>query len=342
MSSKYKSLKYPDVYKYPSSNKIFLDNISYVNYIDTIFKKQNVCTIKLNEINNYFVNVNISDLTFSVSQQLENYLNACKQNKKIQFYIIPIALLFPNTFESNELDIYTSGHSNVVIIDTINGVIEYFEPHGINYQGNQVMYNTQLIIQTVISQILPLFSPKYNNKYIFENVFASCPYFGIQTDDSFCLAWSLFYTELRILNPQHTSQDIINDLSKWDRNYTLDYIKKYISYIQDKSVYRKNIIYNSVTTIKIGDKDINYPPSYFKPLELNNVVETKSLITRINVLLYQYIKINNNLQTSKNLNLDSSYITNLNKKLKLIFNELTSYQDFPEFYNYLLTFFKNN
>jgi hypothetical protein len=334
--TKYKWLKYPNVSKYQSSEKIFLDNISYVNYIDTIFKKQNICTIKLNEINEYFVNINISDLTFNVSQKLEDYLHKCKENKKIQFYIIPISLIFPNTFESNELNNSTTGHANVVIIDTVNGIIEFFEPHGVYYKGNKVLYNTELIIQTVISQILPLFSPNNNFKYIFENVFTSCPYFSIQANDSYCLAWSLFYTELRILNPEHTSQDIIDVLSEWDRNFTLEYIKKYISYIQDKSIYRKNIIYNSIKQIKIGElvyMDFTSPP-LIKPLILDNVIIKQSLINRINELLQTYIVLNNNNNSLNTLV--------LKKKLKLVFNELTSYQDFTGFYDYILQFFKNN
>lgn len=345
---KYKWLKYPNVSNYPSSDKIYLDNISYVNYIDTIFRKQNICTIKLNEINEYFVNINTSDLTFSVSKKFEDYLHKCKENKKIQFYIIPIGLHFPNTFESYNIYNKTNGHSNVVIIDTINGVIEFFEPHGIYYKGNTVKYETELIIKTVISQILPLFSPKNNNKYIFENVYSSCPYFGIQTNDSYCLAWSLFYTELRILNPDYTSQDIINILSEWDQLFRLEYIKKYISYIQDKSIYRKEIVYNSVQQRKIGElvKDnLSSPfnPSYlFKPLKLDNVVIKESLINRINVLLKKYQNLNNNIKTSEFLNVDSTFIITLKQKLKVVFNELVSYQDYTGFYDYLLQFFKNN
>lgn len=337
--SKYSWLKYPNVSNYPSSDKIFLDNISYVNYIDTIFRKQNICTIKLNDIDEYFVNINISDLTFNVSKKLENYLHKCKENKKIQFYIIPISLIFPNTFESNDLYNKTSGHANVVIIDTKYGVIEFFEPHGMYYKGNKVKYNTEFIIQTVISQILPTFSPKLNTNYIFENVYSSCPNFGIQTTDSYCLAWSLFYTELRILNPEYTSQDIIDILSKWDQPFRLDYIKKYISYIQDKNVYRKEIVYNSVQQNKIAKlvyDNLSSPfnPSFLlKPLKLDNdVVEPNSLINRVNVLLQEYIEL------TRPLNFDMYS----KEKLKLIFNELMSYQDFTGFYNHVLTFFKNN
>lgn len=334
--SKYKWLKYPNVTKYNSSEKIFLDNISYVNYIDTIFRKQNICTIKLNEINEYFIKINIGELTYSISNKFENYLHKCKENKKIQFYIIPISLNFPNTFESNTL--YNStGHANVIIIDTINGIIEFFEPHGTYYKGNNVIYNTQLIIHTVISQILPL-----NNQYIFENVFQSCPYFGIQQNDSYCLAWSLFYTELRILNPLKKSKDIIYILSEWERNYTLEYIKKYITYIQDKSVYRKNLIYNSVQENKIGKIIYKDSIPMFKPLQLDNIIIKETLINRINVLLREYIKINDTMKTTQFINVDENFILNLKQQLKLILNELTSYQDFTGFYDYLLTFFKNN
>jgi hypothetical protein len=345
--SKYEWLTYPDVSKYPSSDKIFLDNISYVNYIDTIFRKQNICTIKLNEINEYFVNINISDLTFNVSEKLVNYLHKCKENTKIQFYIIPIALIFPNTFESNDISVTTSAHSNVVIIDTKNGVIEFFEPHGIYYKGNSVIYNTELIIQTVISQILPLFSPKNNTNYIFENVYSSCPYFGIQTTDSYCLAWSLFYTELRILNADHTSQDIINILSGWEQSFRLEYIKRYISYIQDNSVYKKNMIYNSVQQRKIGELVFDHlsspfnPSFLFNPLKIDNVIIKETLINRINVLLNEYKKLNDNIKTSEFLNVDPNFVFTLKQKLKVVFNELTSYQDYPDFSDYLLQFFKN-
>ena len=334
--SKYKWLKYPNITKYNSSDKLFLDNLSYVNYIDTIFRKQNICTIKLNEINEYFVNINTSDLTYSISKKFENYLHKCKENKKIQFYIIPITLNFPTTFESNN----SSGHANVIIIDTVNGIIEFFEPHGMYYTGNNVMYNTPLIIKTVISQILP-----QNNQYIFENVYQSCPNFGIQKNDSYCLAWSLFYTELRILNPDKKSKDIIEILSEWTRDSTLEYIKKYITYIQDKSVYRKDIVYNSVEQKKIGEIIyVDFIPTMFKPLQLDNIIIKETLINRINVLLHEYIKINDTMKTTQFINVDHNFILNLKQKqkLKLILNELTAYQDASGFYDYVLTFFKNN
>ena len=80
----------------------------------------------------------------------------------------------------------------------------------------------------------------------------------------------------------------------------------------------------------------------FKPLQLDNIIIKETLINRINVLLQEYIKINDTMKTTQFINVDQNFILNLKQQLKLILNELTAYQDFTGFYDYILTFFKNN
>jgi hypothetical protein len=342
----YKWLKMPDVSEFKETDKIFLDKLVYVNYMDTIFRKQNICSLQTTEINEYFLSINISSLTFKLSNKFRNYMSKCKNDPKIQFIIIPIALNFPNNFDNelDKLDNNINGHSNVIIIDTINNIIEYFEPHGEIYKGSVIFYDVQLIIETIIHQILPIeyHINRTNSKYIFENVFKSCPNFnvsGIQTTDSYCLAWSLLYTELRLINSKYTSQDIINILNEIPNADLLYYIKKYITFIQFKSKPRKNIIYDSANEFTIANYILVDNKPILKPILLQDIIDQNSLKQRIDFLLNEYKEINNEINTSQYLNLDNDYIIKLNKKLRLLFNELISYQSFPGFYNYLLKFF---
>lgn len=344
--TKYKWLKMPDVSEFNETDKVFLDKLVYVNYMDTIFRKQNVCSLQTTEINEYFLSINLVNLTFKISNKFRNYISKCKGNSKIQFFIIPVALLFPKNFDgtSDNLDHNINGHSNVIIIDTINNVIEYFEPHGEIFKGSVISYNIELIIETVIRQILPIeyHVNRNNSNYIFENVFKSCPNFyepsGVQTTDSFCLAWSLLYTELRIINSEYTSQDIVSVLREIPKNDLLYYLKKYITFIQTKSKIRKNIIYDSVNEIKIADYLLIDNKPTIRPILLQNIVNINLLKKRINYLLNEYKRMNDEINTSEN----NEYIVNLNKKLKLLFDELISYQTFPGFYNFLLKFFSSN
>lgn len=332
------NIKFPDITQYPLTDKLFLDNATFVNYIDTIFKKQNICTINLKEIDEYFIEVNLENLTYKISQKFTDHISKCLIKKNVEYLIIPIALAFPKDFEdpiiNDQNTSYRSYHSNVVIIDLFNNIVEFFEPHGIIYKGSKIIYNTEFVITSMFMEI---FSNIGN--FTFKNVFNFCPNFGIwnrndvgiQQNDNFCLAWSLLFVELRLKNKNLTSETIINTLLSLPTNYTLDYIKKYISYIQTKPI-NKGSIFKSVLEIPIKINN--------QKIIMSDVVLVNDITTRVNYLLNNYISLTETYKMSNELYL-SVFSININTKMKLLFNELLSYQSTPGFYDYILQFLSN-
>jgi len=325
----YNNLKYPNVNDFYPTVNYSLNSDIFVNYINRLFKnRKSVCSINTDTINQHFIEIDVVDLTYKMSNNFYHQLNKCK-SKNVRFIMIPINLRLPNTFENNLIDFKTTGHSNIIIIDNHNFTIELFEPHGKEYYGHlhyNLLFDIEKLIYTVILSILPTESAFYT----FVNVYESCPYLGIQKDDSFCLAWSLFLAELKLLNPNINTTYIVTIISSWSRDFSINYIKKYIGYIETLNLQNNKLI------SAFSDYSIN--------LNLSDIINPELIKQRILYLLNTYTNINNEIKY--NYIFSSPFSENkknpvLKLKEKLIFNELTSYQTLPEFHNIFLNYFFN-
>ena len=264
----YNNLKYPNVNNYNQTTEFLLNTGIFVNYINKLFKnRKSVCSFTPNTIEQHFIQIDVLNLTYKISNNFHHYLDSCYK-KNTRFFIIPINLRFPNTFE-NETNQQTVGHSNLIIIDNQNSTIEFFEPHGVQYYGEvhkQLLYDTEKLIEKVILNILP----SQFSLYTFTNVYKVCPYVGIQQNDEFCLAWSLFLVELKLLNPNMETSYIVTIISSWNREFTLDYIKKYIGYIE---------------TLNLPNKIPMAFPYHYINLHLSDIINPELIKQRIIYLL---------------------------------------------------------
>lgn len=315
-----RDITFPDVSDFDDIpiDLTYLPTDRFVNYINLLFKKYSyiVCNIDLENINEYFIEIDVVRLTYKISVKLLNTIEACKQNVHF-FYIIPIHLRFPNQFEmSNDPEITSSGHSNIVIINNNQFTIQLFEPHGVNYSGFTFDVNTKRIIEKVIKEIFPLEKSLYH----FENLYeGGCPYFGVQRNDLFCLAWSLLLVELRLLNPFVTSESIIDVLSSYDYDSNLKYLHNYINYISYQ-------LYTNVLTGQVYITNYEgYSTFNIKDIQLTDVIKEDVLVNRIQLLLDEYFRLQY-LEDSENIS-----------KKQLIFEELISYRKYTYFHN---VFFK--
>lgn len=318
-------LSVPNVKQYIETKLTYLPSDIFVNYIDILFKKYSsfVCDVDIDKISEYFVEINVTNLSYKISNNFLLYLDTCKLTNK-EIFVIPINLRFPPNFETTNDSINnTSGHSNTIIIDNKHQTIEFFEPHGKIYNGSKIKFNTEKIIRNVISKILPMRSLVYE----FTNVYNQCPYPGVQitNGDTFCLAWSLLFIEIRLMNRIYLASDIVSIISKYKDLFK--YIKKYITYITIQ-------INNSKKLLKYSFN--SYPSTYLFDLTLNDITNNNDVINRIIFLLNEYN--NNSIKLKFSTFQDFKYLKN---KQKIIFNELISFRNLNEFQDIFLNFFEN-
>ena len=203
-------------------------------------KYKNDCVV-FPTIHNQKITVKIDDSkTHSIISVPDGYWASflkCNTGNK-RFIISPLTL----TRNIKGKNIY---HANYLIYDSLNNVLERFEPHGfnVNFQGR---YIDTIVKQTFQHEIKDL-------TYIGNEQF--CPYYGYQrmefkegnklkTDPSgFCAAWSLFYADLRLGNPTKTRDEIILlgfQLIKNNFDTLKNFIRDYSDFfIQMRKKYQK-------------------------------------------------------------------------------------------------------
>lgn len=300
------NINLPVVFSDQSTKLDYLPTFLFTHYLDNLLDNYNICKYDYdNIIEHYFLEINVYDLTYKISNKFYTKLINCQE----PIIIVPINLQFINMIENNTT---TSnilvGHSNLIIIDRIKGVIELFEPHGANFKhSNKLQYNTELLIEKTIKNILPQY-----NDYVFRNIFTYCYLLpGVQGDDSYCLAWTLLLIELKILNPTIETSELLNVIRKMGYNNAIDYIRRYI--------------YKIESTHTIDLKDTSEYPIYILNLKLTDILDKSQLYKRIFELLNLY-KQNVKLNNIKNNH--------------IILRELSYYMNIPDFNTLLIKFFK--
>jgi len=205
----------------------------------------------------------------------ENYINDfnnCLKNKKIKFIISPLRILDPET----------GGHANYLIFNKNTFEIERFEPYGSHMINNN------------LDQKLKDFYYKINKKinYLSPNEF--CPNLGIQelqeielelekSQESigdplgFCSAWSIWYADLRLSNPDKNREELIKksiNINLQKTNLT-NFIRNYSQFVVDQrdQLLRKNNI------SKLYEEQIN-------DTQMNKII--KIINHEVKKLIYKY------------------------------------------------------
>ena len=143
-------------------------------------------------------------------------------------------------------------HANVLIYRKNLNQLEQFEPHGESFVQDEKLQNVLLKVMKMLTNTLN-FDLKKNNLPQVNYVEASqvCPYIrGLQlleTDSKiqksqkeplgYCAAWSMFFSELCLKNPEISSSEIMNDIYYYlttkpsAENYLKKVIRGYAGYI---------------------------------------------------------------------------------------------------------------
>ena len=306
----------PNLYLADPSKSSYLSEDVFVKYFDVILLKNlklkpdnslNICPFKSVYITDYFITLDFVNFTYKIPEILYESIELCKLSNT-RFYIIPLRLNLN----------YKSAHSNLIIVDTELLTIECFEPHGNKFNGTtyKLPYNIEKHIKILINKLFPI-SIFYN----FRNVQNSCPrglqskQNSIDSSSSHCLAWSLLFIHLRILNLIYDTSYIIDYLHK-NSDVDLDlYIRRYIGYLEKTSHLLERKLYPTLKYNMILSNE-----------ELENIKD------RITFLLLDYTKLSSILHKTP-----EDFI-----KINKYFEELISYHKIQNFDNIFFNFFNKD
>ena len=199
-------------------------NSAYGKY-GVVLKEQIVLTIK----NGEEVYLNVSDvrklLLKNNFKEIEEIKKPIKKNLKSDKILISYAI-------SIEDGKNVSGHQNIILIDTVNKIVERFEPHG-SYTTGYSKKTMGLIINStygMLEYLVSIMEEYTKKKYTIFNNYTTCPLIGLQgiqemqmrraikmykdsiklikdknfrdflTSSGFgyCQIWSLYYAEKRL------------------------------------------------------------------------------------------------------------------------------------------------
>jgi hypothetical protein len=289
--------------------------------------------------------------TEEIQHQLDNLskiLVNCITNVDTKIIIIPVQLIFDNG----------GGHANVLIYRKNLNQIEHFEPHGQNFSKKQEDINK------IIEKWMKFFVLKINAKLAlikkpevkFVESSEVCPYInGLQNLESlsdlikiagvepggYCAAWSMFFTELCLKNPEISSSTLINYIfntlqlmnESEKRNYLKSVIRGYSVFVNEKINKYFSIFYKSGLTIEIIKKlplaKLDNFRNILKNLinvEMNLSTDPLYLQKIVEEIDNEYKKLMNHLQImTKNKTYNSDIVYE--------FKEIMSKKDFIPMYN---------
>jgi hypothetical protein len=271
-----------------------------------------------------------------IQDQLDNLskiLVDCIANLDTKIIIVPVQLLFT-----------VGAHANVLIYRKNLNQIEHFEPHGRKFSRNEDDVNNK-----IIEKWMNLFVLKINARLQlikqpaikFIESSEVCPYIdGLQNMEGwsnlttiagveppgYCTAWSMFFTELCLKNPEIPSSLLINyvfqillSMSNMEKNnYLKSVIRGYSVFINQKINKYFSVFFSCGLTIQKIKSLSRSELSNFKnilrhliELEMNLVTDPLYLKTSL-----ERIKIElTNLNESLNLSSDDEAIKKEIKKL---------------------------
>lgn len=212
-------------------------------------------------------------------------IKKCLTNKNNKFIIIPIGIELSN-----------ASHANYLIYDTYLQEVERFEPNGSNHPY-KLNYNPDLL-DKLLEQKFKNINPKI--KYIRPKDYL--PKIGFQLLDAmestkfkkigdpggFCAAWTIWYVDMRLNNPNIARDELIKEIIKKIKLFNYSFKNIIRNYTSNITTIRYNIL--NKENIDINDW-LNEQYTLNQIKNINN--EIKKLIKNINKLsMKRSFKIN--------------------------------------------------
>ena len=169
--------------------------------------------------------IGLGDQFHGLTKQIKNAMK-----EKYRYICLYFSVIFTNN---------RGGHSNIVLYDTNNKVIELFEPHG----GLQSLPGNSRGHYKDISYIFKKHSEYMFPKYKFIPPSAYIPYLLQQNIDNFtgsCLSICMMYVHYKLLNPTTPSKIIVNRIKHNGKTFLNRYMKYIENTIKNKQTKHKS------------------------------------------------------------------------------------------------------
>jgi hypothetical protein len=217
-------------------------------------------------------------------------VNCILRNERI--IIIPLSLKITTMGK-------TSGHANLLIYRNNTRELEHFEPHGADFQGGNE--DTQLLVNEILEKdlnyLVENINIKLNEKSLLPikllKAHEVCPRLeGVQAlelesrlpklpiePDGYCVAWSMFFTEMCLKNPEIPSEQIYRAIldERVKRGSNRDYFKKmirgYTCFINNKMAkYFSEILGYEVTSARLHSFHEEDERTGVKPIIMTDIL----------------------------------------------------------------------
>lgn len=242
LTDKYNNLYLPNIDSYLLNNVAF-DDISGYPFVDDLIMKEPIFP--------WIINYNTEN-TYYIHPYLNNLINAEIINNKKRF-----ACVFLSVITETYL------HANILVYDLKNKTVERFEPYG-NIIGTNTMIDDtleeELTWNTGLKYIRPeeylpfasfqMISDENNTEYQKAGDFGG-----------FCLAWSIWYIENRLMNPDIEQsvlvKKLIKKLGSLDIKF-IEYIRNYANKINEsrvKYLEKIGISKTNISDLNLKNKD---------------------------------------------------------------------------------------
>ena len=188
----------------------------------------------------------------SVNEFKKILINSKTRNKR--FTIIPLIIRWSCEYEFE-------GHANILIFDFEKKIVERFEPYGFISTFSKEEETVSLAFNEEFTKLLKKLDPslKYIDQsvllrkgpqYLEENQIKKYRLLSNSSDpEGFCGAWSLWYADLRLSNPEKEQRELIEiaiesitdkkmKLRQFIRNYSVFLVKERYSFL--KKIKQKN------------------------------------------------------------------------------------------------------
>ncbi len=191
-----------------------------------------------------------------IHKDLFSIVSKLSKDSKIRFIMIKISLIVSIQFT----------HANMIMIDLKDNSVRRFEPYGINAVNDEEYLDNYLKenISEALNKKVKYYRP---NDYLEITKFQSVSNDNVneyrKSGDpmGYCLAWCLWYVELKVNNPDIPEIDLINTASKKILKYYKTSNNPYLSFIRDYSRKLNEEKDKVLKSIKINVNelyDVNY------------------------------------------------------------------------------------
>jgi hypothetical protein len=219
-----------------------------------------------------------SETKYYIDKDLDFYVLKCLNNENIRFIFLKLTLIASEQ----------GTHANIIIFDKKTGIIERFEPYGtIPYLNihhlDKILeeHFTKIFKSSTYNTNITYLSPKDLNSVSFQTISNDTEAKNKKLGDplGYCLAWTFWYLEMRINNPdvhpiqliKKAKHDIVHNSKS--KTPFLDFIRDYANkldsmknkFFEEAGVSKDNF-YNLITTNKDKENIAKKLASDFKQI----------------------------------------------------------------------------